>query len=56
MKYYILEVITITTETITFNIDSDLKMKLKMKALQNKKTITEILTEYIQNYVDGDND
>ena len=43
--------INIATETITFNIDSDLKMEFKIKVLQNKKTITEILTEYIQNYV-----
>lgn len=45
------EVINITTETITFNIDSDLKMELKIKALKNKKTITEILTEYIEEYI-----
>ena len=40
-----------STETITFNIDEELKMKLKIKALQEKKTITEILIEYITEYV-----
>lgn len=40
-----------TTDTITFNIDSDLKTEFKIKALRNKKTITEILTEYITEYV-----
>ena len=39
------------TETITFNIDSDLKTQFKIKALQEKTTITNILTEYIQDYV-----
>lgn len=40
-----------STETITFNIDEELKMKLKIKALQEKKTITEILIDYITEYV-----
>lgn len=40
-----------STETITFNIDEELKMKLKIKALQEKKTITEILINYITEYV-----
>lgn len=38
-------------DTITFNIDSELKFEFKIKALKEKKTITEILTEYIQDYV-----
>ena len=38
-------------DTITFKIDEDLKMELKLKALKNKKTITDILTEYIKEYV-----
>lgn len=41
-----------STETITFNIDEELKMKLKIKALKEKKTITEILIDYITEYVE----
>jgi len=39
------------SDTITFNIDSDLKLEFKIKALKEKKTITEILIEYIKEYV-----
>ena len=36
---------------INFKIDSDLKMEFKIKALKQNKTITEILNEYIKEYV-----
>ena len=36
---------------INFKIDSDLKTQFKIKALKEKKTITEILNEYIKEYI-----
>ena len=36
---------------INFKIDSDLKTEFKIKALKEKKTITDILNEYIKEYV-----
>lgn len=36
---------------INFKIDSDLKTEFKIKALKEKKTITEILNEYIKEYI-----
>lgn len=37
---------------INFKIDSDLKTEFKIKALKQGKTITEILNEYIKEYVE----
>lgn len=36
---------------INFKIDSELKMEFKIKALKQGKTITEILNEYVKEYV-----
>lgn len=36
---------------INFKIDSDLKTEFKIKALKQGKTITEILNEYIKEYI-----
>lgn len=36
---------------INFKIDSDLKTEFKIKALKQNKTITEILNEYIKEYI-----
>jgi len=40
-----------STETLTINIDKELKTELKIIALKNNTTVTEILTTYIQQYV-----
>ena len=37
---------------LTINIDKDLKLKFQIIALQQEKTMKEILTEYIESYVD----
>ena len=39
---------------INFKIDSDLKTEFKIKALKQNKTITEILNEYIKEYIKED--
>lgn len=39
-------------DTITFSIDKDLKTELKLIAVKQNLTITEILTNFIQDYVD----
>lgn len=36
---------------INFKIDSELKTEFKIKALKQGKTITEILNEYVKEYV-----
>lgn len=36
---------------INFKIDSELKTEFKIKALKQGKTITEILNEYIKEYI-----
>jgi len=38
-------------ETITFSIDGELKTELKVKAAKQNITVTEILTNLIQEYV-----
>ena len=40
-----------TTETLSIKIDKDLKREFKIVALKQDVTITEILTTYIQKYV-----
>ena len=37
---------------LVIDIDEDLKIKLKIIALKQKKTMKEIITELIQEYVD----
>ena len=39
-------------ESITIYIDKDLKTKFKIIAIQQGKSMKEILTEFIENYVD----
>ena len=39
------------TETITFNIDKELKTELKILAVKHSCTVTDILIELIQDYV-----
>lgn len=36
---------------INFKIDSELKTQFKIKALKEQKTVTEILNEFIKDYV-----
>ena len=39
-----------TSESITIYLDSELKTQFKIVALQEKKTMKQILTEYIEKY------
>ena len=39
------------TVLLNINIDKDLRDELKIIAIKNDTTITEILTEYIEQYV-----
>ena len=41
-----------TTETLTFQIDEDLKIELKVLAVRQKKSLTQLLNEIIQDFVD----
>ena len=38
-------------DTLTFNIDKDLKIELKVIALRKETTVTQLLTEMIEEYV-----
>lgn len=38
--------------TMTFNIDKDLKQELKIIALKQDKSVKDILTKLIQDFVD----
>ena len=40
-----------STETLTINIDKDLKTELKVVAVRKHLTVTDILTDLIQEYV-----
>lgn len=40
------------TDKITFVVDKELKTRLKIIAVKKNKTITEIVTSLIQEYVD----
>jgi predicted transcriptional regulator len=40
-----------TKETLTINIDKDLKIELKVMALRKETTVTQLLTEMIEDYV-----
>lgn len=37
---------------LTINIDKELKLKFQIVALKEEKSMKEILTEFIENYVD----
>lgn len=39
-------------ETLTFHIDKDLKIELKVLAVRQEKSLTTLLNEIIQDYVD----
>ena len=39
------------TETLTINIDKELKTELKITAIKNGCTVTDILTELIQDFL-----
>ena len=41
-----------TTETLTINIDKDLKTELKILAIKQHTTVTDILINLIQDFVD----
>ena len=41
-----------TKETITFQIDKDLKIELKVIAVRQEKSLTQLLNEVIQDFVD----
>ena len=41
-----------TTETLTFQIDEDLKIELKVLAVRQKKSLTQLLNEILQDFVD----
>ena len=43
---------TISKETLTINIDSDLKLELKVLALRQGKTVTDILNDMIVEYIE----
>ena len=36
---------------LTVSIDEQLKIQLKIKAVQEKKTVSDIITELVQNYL-----
>lgn len=38
-------------ETLTFSIDKDLKIELKVLAVRQEKSLTSLLNEIIQDYV-----
>lgn len=40
-----------TNDTLTFTIDKELKTQLKVIALKQDRTVKEILTELIQDFV-----
>ena len=44
-------VIIMSTETLTINIDKDLKTELKVIAIRKHVTVTDILTDLIQVFV-----
>ena len=39
-------------ETLTFQIDKELKIELKVLAVRQEKSLTALLNEIIQDYVD----
>ena len=39
-------------ETLTFSIDKELKIELKVLAVRQEKSLTQLLNEIIENYVD----
>jgi len=41
-----------TTETLTFQIDEELKIELKVLAVRQKKSLTKLLNEILQDFVD----
>ena len=41
-----------TTETLTFQIDEELKIELKVFAVRQKKSLTQLLNEILQDFVD----
>lgn len=41
-----------TTETLTFQIDEELKIELKVLAVRQKKSLTQLLNEILQDFVD----
>ena len=41
-----------STETLTINIDKELKTELKIVAVKKHCTVTDILIDLIQNFVD----
>ena len=40
-----------TKETLTINIDKDLKIELKVLAVRKETTVTQLLNEIINDYV-----
>ena len=40
-----------TNETLTVSIDKDLKFEVKMIALQQNRTVTDIVTDLLQDFV-----
>ena len=41
-----------TTETLTFQIDEELKIEFKVLAVRQKKSLTQLLNEILQDFVD----
>jgi hypothetical protein len=41
-----------TKETLTFLIDKDLKIELKVIAIRRETTLTKLLNEILEDYVD----
>ena len=41
-----------TKETLTINIDKGLKIELKVIALRKETTVTQLLTDMIESYID----
>ena len=39
------------TETLTFQIDEDLKIELKVLAVRQKKSLTQLLNEILEDFV-----
>lgn len=41
-----------TKTKLTISIDEELKIQLKIIAIQEKKTVSEIISELVQQYID----
>ena len=50
-----MEKIIMTKDKLNISIDEELKIKLKIMAIQEKKTVSEIITELVMEYLKNRN-